>query len=81
MGAMQNTDMIVLCGGNAEYIEGRGYMIQQHIGLTAIPPEIAETGMAVRYLDIDCLWLELSCSFKKEIIGGWKTVLIAEVPC
>lgn len=79
-GAMQNTDMIVLCGGNAEYIgdsfdsflknyaqhiEGRGCMIQQHIGSTAIPAEITETGMAVRYLDIYCLWLELNCRHKK----------------
>ena len=84
-GAMQKTDMIVLCGGNAEYIgnsfdsflqiyaqyfEGRGYMIQQHIGSTSIPSEITETGMAVRYLDIYCLWLELHCSFKKEVISG-----------
>ena len=82
---MQNTGMIVLCGGNAEYIgnsfdlflqdyaqyiEGRGYMIQQHIGSTSIPSEISETGMTVRYLDIYCLWLELSCSLKKEVIGG-----------
>ena len=80
LGAMQNTGMIVLCGGNAEYIgnsfdsflqdyaqyfEGRGYMIQQHIGSTAIPPEITETGMAVRYLDIYCLWLELNSKYKK----------------
>lgn len=80
-GAMKNTDMIVLCGGNAEYIsdsfdlflkdyarhiEGRGCTIQQHIGSTSIPPEITETGMAIRYLDIYCLWLELSCGFKKE---------------
>ena len=84
-GAMQKTDMIVMCGGNAEYIgnsfdsflqnyakyfEGRGYMIQQHIGSTSIPAEITETDMAVRYLDIYCLWLELNCSFKKEVIIG-----------
>ena len=83
-GAMKNTDMIVLCGGNcdyisdnlnhffqnyAQYIEGRGYMIQRHIGSTAIPPEIIETGMAVRYLDIYCLWLDLSCSLKKESVN------------
>jgi hypothetical protein len=76
---MRKTDMIVLCGGNSEYIgtsfdsflegyakyfEGRGYMIQQHIGSTAIPHELTETGMAVRYLDIYCLWLELSVSKK-----------------
>ena len=80
LGSMQNTDMIVLCGGNAEYIgdslndflenyaryhAGRGYMIQEHIGSTSIPSEIAETDMAVRYLDIYCLWLELSCKYKK----------------
>ena len=85
IGAMQNTSMIVLCGGNCDYIgdslndffqnyarhiEGRGYMIQRHIGSTAIPAEISETDMAVRYLDIYCLWLELKCNFKKEFISG-----------
>ena len=81
--AMRRTDMIVTCGGNAEYIgnsfndflskyaqyfEGRGYIIIQHIGSTSIPPEITETGMAVRYLDIYCLWLELNCKNRKEVI-------------
>ena len=84
LGAMQNTGMIVLCGGNAEYIgnsfdsflqnyaqyiEGRGYMIQQHIGSTSIPSEISETGMAVRYLDTYCLWLELNCKVKKSSVS------------
>ena len=82
--AMRQTNMIVTCGGNAEYIgnsfdsfleayaqhfEGRGCIIIQHIGSTSIPNEITETGMAVRYLDIYCLWLELSCSLKKEVIN------------
>ena len=76
LSAMQKTDMIVLCGGNAEYIgdsldgfledyvtyyEGRGYLIDKHILASSIPAEILETGMAVRYLDIYCLWLEMSC--------------------
>ena len=84
-GAMQKIDMIVMCGGNAEYIgdsfdsflqnyakyfEGRGYMIQQNIGFPSIPAEITETEMAVRYLDIYCLWLELNCKYKKEVIDG-----------
>ena len=76
LSAMMKTDMIVLCGGNAEYIgdsldsfledyatsyEGRGYLIDRHILASSIPSEIIETGMAVRYLDIYCLWLEMSC--------------------
>ena len=83
--AMRRKDMIVTCGGNAEYIgnsfndflakyaqyfEGRGYIINQHIGSTSIPAEITETGMAVRYLDIYCLWLELNCKYKKEVVDG-----------
>jgi len=76
LSSMQKTGAIVLCGGNAdyigdsfdeflksytEYIAEPGDLILRHIGSTSIPVEIAETGMAVRYLDIYCLWLELSC--------------------
>ena len=85
LSAMQKTDMIVLCGGNAEYIgerldefledyatyyEGRGHLIGKHILYSSIPAEITATGMAVRYLDIYCLWLELSCKKSKEVVLG-----------
>jgi len=85
LSAMQKTDMIVLCGGNAEYIDdnldkfledyttyysGRGHLIGKHILYSSIPPEITETGIAVRYLDIYCLWLELSCKNQNELVVG-----------
>jgi hypothetical protein len=81
MGAMQPTDTIVMCGGNADYIGNylnpflekyveelpSGYPIFQHIGKNAIPPEIVETGMANRFLDIYCLWNDLNSSYKVEV--------------
>lgn len=81
MGAMQPTDTIVMCGGNADYIGNylnpflekyveelpSGYPIFQHIGSNAIPPEIVETGMANRFLDIYCLWNDLNSSYKVEV--------------
>jgi hypothetical protein len=74
--AMQQTDVIVLCGGNADYIGKslnpfleqyveelpNGYPIFRHIGISSIPDEINATGIANRFLDIYCLWHKLSSS-------------------
>lgn len=79
-GAMQQTDVVVLCGGNADYVGEKlnlfleqyvgelpsGYPIFRHIGASSIPTEIIETGMPNRYLDIYCLWVELNTACKVE---------------
>jgi|GEM_PF-3209971 len=73
-GAMHPTDMIVLCGGNADFIgetlnpflqqyvqdSVTGYPIFRHIGASSIPAEIVDTGMPNRFLDIYCLWHTLN---------------------
>jgi hypothetical protein len=75
LSSMQKTGAIVLCGGNADYIGTSfddflknytecicdpGDLILRHIPDIDIPDEIKDTNMEVRYLDIYCLWLELS---------------------
>jgi hypothetical protein len=79
--AMQQTDVIVLAGGNADYIGKSmdgflqqyvleteiGYPIYRHIGSDSIPEEINATGMANRFLDIYCLWSSLNNSFKVKV--------------
>lgn len=76
-GAMQQTDVIVLCGGNADYIGKSlnpfleqyiqelpsGYPIFRHIGIDSIPVEIKDTGIPERFLDIYCLWNRLNGCF------------------
>jgi hypothetical protein len=73
---MQQTDLIVLCGGNADYI-GKSLdlflqkyvgdlptgSIFRHIGASSIPEEIEATGIANRFLDIYCLWHKLNSSY------------------
>ena len=75
--AMQQTDVIVLCGGNADYIGKSlnpfleqyiaelpsGYPIFRHIGTNSIPEEINATGIANRFLDIYCIWHKLNSSY------------------
>jgi hypothetical protein len=75
--AMQQTDVIVLCGGNADYIRKSlnpfleqyiaelpsGYPIFRHIGTNSIPEEINATGIANRFLDIYCIWHKLNSSY------------------
>ena len=78
---MVATDLIVLCGGNAEYsydflkpfleryaedVPGVGHLIKKHIGSTSIPQSLIDTGIASRYLDIYCLWNELNSNYKVE---------------
>lgn len=76
-GAMQQTDVVVLCGGNADYIGKSmnpfleqyiqelpsGYPIFRHIGISSIPAEIKDTGIPERFLDIYCLWNRLNSCF------------------
>ena len=78
--AMKQTDVIVLCGGNADYIGESlnpflqqyvqelpsGYPIFSHIGASSIPEEIIATGMPNRFLDIYCLWVKLNNTCKAE---------------
>jgi hypothetical protein len=75
-GVMQQTEVIVLCGGNTEYIGDAltpllqkyvpknlaigDHPILRHIPPEAIPAEIVATGMPNRFLDIYCLWSELN---------------------
>jgi hypothetical protein len=82
--AMQQTDVIVLAGGNADYIGKSksmkdflqqyvlkteiGYPIYPNIGSGSIPEEITATGMANRFLDIYCLWHSLN-NFSKIKVG------------
>jgi hypothetical protein len=65
--AMQPTDVIVMCGGNADYIGDAldsvlgqyvtsSYPVLRHIGSSSIPQELIDTGMQNRFLDIYCLW-------------------------
>jgi hypothetical protein len=78
LSSMHKTGTVVLCGGNADYIGNSfdeflksyteyicepGDLILRHISDVDIPDEIKATGMEVRYLDIYCLWLELSCKY------------------
>lgn len=78
--AMQQTDLVVLCGGNADYIgKSLDPFLQQyvedlptgsifrHIGASSIPDEIMATGMPHRFLDIFCLWVKLNNSCKVEV--------------
>ena len=78
--AMQPTDVIALCGGNADYLGdslhpflqqyvqelSTGYPIFKNIGASSIPEEITMTGMPNRYLDIYCLWVKLNNTCKTE---------------
>jgi hypothetical protein len=78
-GAMQRTDVIVLCGGNADYIGDDivpflrtyvkedpvlGYSILRHIDAASIPLEIIETKAPHRFLDIYCLWQRFNSNYK-----------------
>lgn len=77
---MVATDLVVVCGGNAEYtfdmlkpflekyaeeVPGAGYLVRKHIGNSSIPQTLIDTGMPTRFLDIYCLWLDLNSNFKK----------------
>jgi hypothetical protein len=75
--ALSPTDVIVLCGGNADYIYDNlyeflkdyveeiprvGIPVLKHIGEVHIPEGLAKTGMKERFLDVYCLWVLLSKS-------------------